>query len=159
MAGVRSDLVETGVRPRPVGTDRPPLKRQVKPTEQNRTMTHKKAIQSLNEEEAELFQMVIEGSDAVGSKKIWERDIHPSRHAMTTQEAIDKLIDLALVTKERGGEECHYRLHITVKAAEAVGLYWNRHDEWAMRPEVEVSGVFWRDIGAVMYRLRNGDLK
>jgi len=94
-------------------------------------MNTREAIKSLNSEEAKLFRMVIEGSDAVGSKKVWQRDIHPSRHASTTQEAIDTLTDLALVTKEPGGEECDYKLHITVKAAEAVGLRWNNHDEWA----------------------------
>ena len=120
-------------------------------------MTYTKAIQSLNEEEAKLFQMVIEGSDTVGAKKIWQRDIHPSRNAVTTQEAIDKLTDLALVTKESGQGEWDLKLHITVRAAEAVGLYWNKHNEWAMRPEVAVSGVFWRDVEAAMYRLRNGD--
>ena len=125
-------------------------------------MTYTKAIQSLNEEEAKLFQMVIEGSDTVGAKKIWQRDIH-GRHAMTTQGAIDKLVNLALVTKERGNPDGtddmtpDIWLHITVKAAEAVGLYWSKYDEWDLRPEVEVSGVFWRDVEAAMYRLRNGD--
>ena len=98
-------------------------------------MNTKQAIEGLNKEEAKLFRMVVEGSDAVGSKKIWERDIYPSRQALTTQEAIDALVDLALVTKEQGGEECHHRLHITVKAAEAAGLYWSKWDCWDFRQD------------------------
>ena len=98
-------------------------------------MNTREAIKSLNKEEAKLFRMVVEGSDAVGRKKIWERDIQPSKQAFTTQEAIDTLTELALVSKERGGEECHYRLHITVKAAEAAGLYWSKWDEWDFRQD------------------------
>tara|TARA_X000001382_G_scaffold47758_2_gene32280 strand:- start:588 stop:884 length:297 start_codon:yes stop_codon:yes gene_type:complete len=96
-------------------------------------MNTREAIDSLNEEGSKLLGMVIEGSDAVGVKKVWQRDIEPSRHASMTQEAIDTLIDLALVTKESVQGERYYKLHITVKAAEAVGLYWNKHDEWAQR--------------------------
>ncbi len=94
-------------------------------------MNTKETIQSLSEDAAKLFRMVIRGSDAVGAKKIWQRDIEPSRHASTTQEAIDTLTDLALVTKEQGVER-EERLYITVKAAETVGLRWNRHNEWEM---------------------------
>jgi len=95
-------------------------------------MNTKETIQSLSEDAAKLFRMVIRGSDTVGCKKIWQRDIEPSRHALTTQEAIDTLTDLALVTKEQGFEEGEDRLYITVKAAETVGLRWNRHNEWGM---------------------------
>lgn len=98
-------------------------------------MNTRETIDSLSGEEAKLLRMVIEGSDAVGVKKVWQRDIEPSRHASMTQEAIDTLIDLALVTKESVQGERHYKLHITVKAAEAVGLYWNRHDEWARKED------------------------
>ena len=124
-------------------------------------MTHKKAIQSLNEEEANLLKQVIEGSNRVGAKKIWQRDIHPSRHAVTTREAIQKLVDLALVTKEPGNpdgytDEPDFWLHITVKAAGAVGLYWHECDEWDMRPDVRVNGLFCRDVEDVIYAIRKG---
>ena len=98
-------------------------------------MNIRETINSLNEDAAKLLRMVIEGSDAMGVKKVWQRDIQPSRHAITTQEAIDTLEDLAIVTEERGVEEGENRLYITVKAAEAVGLYWNKWDEWAPRED------------------------
>ena len=93
-------------------------------------MNTREAIDSLNEEGSKLLGMVVEGSDTPGVKKVWQRDIYPSRHATIAQEAIDTLLDLALVTKESLPGERYYKLHVTVKTAEAVGLYWSRHDEW-----------------------------